>query len=140
MTYKPEGFSSITPIIVVEDAQKLLDFVKRAFDAEEMHVVRDKEGRIQHAQIKIDGGIFMLADTMERSPVLATLYLYVPDCDAFYERGLASGATSIREPADQFYGDRNGGITDPCGNTWWIATHKEALSREAIEERARLAG
>jgi uncharacterized glyoxalase superfamily protein PhnB len=140
MAFKPEGYTSITPFIIVNDAQKVLDFVKRAFDAEELEVFRDNEGRIINAQIRIDGSMILLADAMGKEESRATLYFYVPDCDCHYERGLASGGESLREPADQFYGDRNAGVKDPCGNMWWIATHKEALSRETIEERARLAG
>jgi len=139
MTFKPEGFTSVTPFIMVNDAQKVLDFVKRAFDAEEIHVMRDKDGRIWNAKIRIDDGMLLLGDTMGQESAPSTIYLYVADCDCHYERGLGAGGSSISEPTDQFYGDRNAGLKDPCGNVWWVATHKEALTREAIEERARQA-
>lgn len=140
MTYQPEGFTSVTPFIMVDGAQQVLDFVKRAFDAEEIHVMRDKEGRIWNAKVKIGDGMLLLGDTMGQPSTPSTIYLYVADCDCHYERGLGAGGTSLQEPVDQFYGDRNAGLKDPCGNTWWVATHKEALSREAIEDRARAAG
>lgn len=140
-SYMPEGFTTVTPFIMVEDAQKVVDFVKRAFDAEEVHMLRRADGVIQHAQMKIGDSLFLLGDTMGKHPARpATLYLYVPDCDCHYERGLAAGGESLSEPADQFYGDRNASIKDPCGNVWWIATHKESLTFAEVEERARKAG
>lgn len=140
MTYQPQGFSSVTPFIMVNDAQKVLDFVKRAFDAEEVLVLRHKDGTIWNAQIRIGDGMVLLGDSMGQPSAPSTVYLYVPDCDCHYERGLGAGGTSIQEPTDQFYGDRNAGLTDPCGNVWWVATHKEALNQQAIEDRARAVG
>ncbi len=66
----------------------------------------------------------------------AVFYLYVPDTDALYQRALAAGGISLMEPADQFYGDRNAGVQDPLGNTWWIATHKEEMSSEELQRRS----
>jgi uncharacterized glyoxalase superfamily protein PhnB len=137
--YKPEGFSSLTPFIAVNNAQKVLDFVKRAFDAEEVFTLRNDDGTIQHAQIRIGDSMLLLGDAMGKSESPAMIYHYVADCDCHYERGLGAGASSIQEPTDQFYGDRNAGLKDPCGNIWWIATYKEALSREDIEQRAKQA-
>ena len=65
-----------------------------------------------------------------------SIYLYVPDTDAVYQQALEAGATSVMEPADQFYGDRNAGVKDPSGNLWWIATHKEDVSPEELAKRA----
>lgn len=139
MTYKREGFSSVTPYIIVNDAQKVLDFAKRAFDAEELLVQRREDGSIQHAELQIDDGIIMLGSSSSGESMPTAIHLYVADCDCHYERGLASGGTSVSEPSDHFYGDRNAGVKDPCGNVWWVATHKEALSRETIQERAKKA-
>ena len=71
----------------------------------------------------------------EYKPMQSGIHLYVEDCDAIYKRALEAGATSIMEPADQFYGDRSAGVKDQFGNRWWIATHKEDLSREVIARR-----
>lgn len=140
-SYIPEGFTTVTPFIMVKDAQQVVNFVKRAFDAEELSVLRTADGTIQHAQMKIGNGIFLIGDTMgKHEPIPAMIYLYVADCDCHYERGLGAGGESVSEPADQFYGDRNAGVKDPCGNIWWIATHKEALSHSEIEERAHALG
>lgn len=140
-SYIPEGHTSISPYIMVEHAQKVIDFAKRAFDAEELHVLRRNDGTIQHAELKIGSGIVMIGDTLGKcAPMPAAIHLYVADCDCHYERALAAGGESVSEPTNHFYGDRNGGIKDPCGNVWWVATHKEALSMTEIEERARKAG
>lgn len=79
----------------------------------------------------------MMGEPMgEHGPMPASIYLYVSNADAVYTRALQAGAASISEPADQFYGDRNAGVKDPCGNVWWIATHKEDLTRQELATRA----
>jgi uncharacterized glyoxalase superfamily protein PhnB len=75
----------------------------------------------------------------EHPPMPAMLYLYVEDVDAVYRRALGAGAVSLMEPADMFYGDRNAGVKDQCGNQWWIATHKEDVSPEELARRAEQA-
>jgi uncharacterized glyoxalase superfamily protein PhnB len=75
----------------------------------------------------------------ERKPMPSGIYLYVNDTDAVYKRALQAGATSLMEPADQFYGDRSAGVQDPCGNQWWIATHKEDVPPEELKKRAEAA-
>jgi uncharacterized glyoxalase superfamily protein PhnB len=133
----PEGYHSITPYLVVEGADKLLDFVKQAFDAEPHECMRRPDGTIQHAEVKIGNSMVMLADASGRwKATSTTLYLYVNDTDATYRRTLEAGATSLMEPADQFYGDRNAGVQDPTGNYWWIATHLEDVSPEELKRRA----
>lgn len=90
-----------------------------------------------HAELRIGDSIVMLGDVAgEFKPMRSTIHLYVNDADTVYRRALQAGATSVREPADQFYGDRNAGVEDPCGNFWWIATHKEDVSPEELERRA----
>ncbi len=93
-----------------------------------------------HAQVKIGDSFVMMGEPMgEFQPMPASIYLYVEDTDATYQRALEAGATSIMEPADQFYGDRNAGVKDPFGNLWWIGTHIEDVSPEEIEKRAKAA-
>jgi PhnB protein len=80
----------------------------------------------------------MLGEANEQwSPMPGTIHLYVEDCDAAYRRALDAGASSLQEPADQFYGDRMAGVRDPVGNMWWIATHVEDVSEEEMAKRAR---
>lgn len=136
----PDGYHSVAPYLVVEGAARLLDFVKRAFDAEETMRLAAPQGRIGHAEIRIGDSAVMIADVPAGSaPMPATIHLYVADADATYRRALDAGATSLHPPTDQFYGDRNAGVIDPAGNRWWIATRIENLSRDELARRAEAA-
>lgn len=134
----PEGFHTVTPYITASDARAVIDFLQRAFDAQLGERIEDEKGQIRHAQLKVGDSFLMLTDGNDHcTPVPAAFYLYVDDVDAAYERALRAGGTSVMEPANQFYGDRNAGVSDACGNTWWLATHIEDVSREEIARRAR---
>jgi len=134
----PDGYHSVTPYLVVQGAAKLLDFLKQAFAAQELHrPMLRPDGTIMHAEVRVGDSVVMMGEPMgEHTPMPGSLYLYVPDVDAVYKRALQAGATSLTEPADQFYGDRSAGVTDPVGNRWWIATHKEDVAPEEIAQRA----
>jgi len=136
--YRPSGFSDITPYLIVEDADRVIDFIKQAFAAEEVLCMRSEEnGRVTHAAYKIgDSMLEMASSRAEWKPLAAGLHVYVRDVDACYQRAIAAGGTSLYEPADMYYGERSGGVADPCGNQWYIATSKEDLSLEEIEKRA----
>jgi PhnB protein len=137
----PDGFHTVTPYLVVDDAAKLIEFLKRGFGAEEMHRSKRPDGKIMHAQVRIGDSMIMLADGNEsHPPEPCSLYLYVPDVDAVYRRAIAAGGTSILEPADMFYGDRNAGVKDASGVRWWIGTHKEDMTEAELEKRAAAAG
>ena len=136
----PEGHHSITPYLVVESVPTLIDFVKQAFGAEEVHRSTRPDGTVVHAQVRIGDSMVMMGEANEQyKPRPGTMYLYVNDTDATYERALRSGATSLMGPQDMFYGDRNAGVEDPVGNQWWIATHKEDVPPEELEKRAQAA-
>jgi uncharacterized glyoxalase superfamily protein PhnB len=133
----PEGYHAITPYLVATGASKLVDFLKQAFDAQEIFRMPAPDGSIMHAEIKIGDAMVMLGEASEQwKPMPCALCLYVQDADAVYRRALQAGATSLMEPTDQFYGDRQGGVKDPSGNTWWIATHKEDVSPEELKRRS----
>jgi len=133
----PEGYHAVTPCLIVSEASQLIDFLKRAFDAQEIFRMPGPDGAIMHAEMKIGDSMIMLGEASEEwKPMPCALYHYVNDADAVYKRALQAGATSIMEPADQFYGDRHGGVKDPSGNTWWIATHKEDVAPEELKKRA----
>jgi PhnB protein len=133
----PDGFRTVTPYLVVEDVPRLIDFLKAAFGAVETERVDGPGGRVAHAEVRIGDSIVMMGGAMERFPAIQTmLYVYVPDADAVYGQALQAGATSVMEPANQFYGDRSGGVKDPAGNTWWIATHVEDVPRDELQRRA----
>ena len=134
----PEGYHTLTPYILVDDVERLIDFLKAAFDAVEKERIPGKDGRTGHAELTISDSHVMLGRAGPEWPAQpCMIYVYVPDTDATYARALAAGATSAQEPADMFYGDRNAGVKDPTGNSWWIATHKEDLTPEELAERAR---
>jgi PhnB protein len=137
----PEGYRTVTPYLIVEGAAELLDFVKKAFGAEERFAMPAPDGKIGHAEVKIGDSIVMLADAGEEwSAMPAFIYLYVDDCDATYQRALDAGATSVKEPEDQFYGDRNATVRDSVGCSWGIATHIEDVTEEQVAERIQALG
>jgi PhnB protein len=128
----------VTPYLVVEGANKLIDFMKHAFDAKETERMSMPDGSIGHAEVRIGDSIIMMGDAREDmwKAMPTSIYLYVEDCDAVYKRALEAGATTLMEPKDQFYGDRSGGVRDPVGNHWFIATHKEDLTKQELDKRA----
>ena len=133
----PEGYHTVTPYILVQGADKLIDFIKKAFDAKETERYSMSDGSIGHAEVRIGDSVLMVSDAQgeEYKPMAAGIHLYVEDCDVTYKHALEAGATSVSEPQDQFYGDRSAGVNDQFGNKWWIATHKEDLSKEEIAKR-----
>lgn len=132
----PEGYHTVVPYVIASDADKLLSFLKAAFGAQEHHISRDQHGTIWHGDVIIGDSHLMLSQgNNQYKPMPATIYLYVPDTDALYRAALAAGATSIMEPADQFYGDRNAGVKDEFGNMWWIGTHVEDVPPDELERR-----
>ena len=133
----PEGYHTVTPYILVQGADKLIDFIKKAFDAKETERYSMPDGSIGHAEVRIGDSVLMVSDAQgeEYKPMAAGIHLYVEDCDVTYKHALEAGATSVSEPQDQFYGDRSSGVNDQFGNKWWIATHKEDLSKEEIAKR-----
>jgi PhnB protein len=133
----PEGFHTVTPYLVVKGVAKVLDFVKHAFDAKEIDRHTRPDGAIMHAQVKIGDSFVMLGEPMDGQPLSpSSLYVYVPNVDEVYKRAVKAGGTSLSEPADMFYGDRHGGVKDPAGNQWWIATHIEDVSPEEMQRRS----
>jgi PhnB protein len=132
----PEGYHSVTPYLMVIGADKLIEFTQGAFGAEELMRHSTPEGRVIHAEVQIGDSRIMLTEACGNwSPMPSMIYLYVGDADTTYRAALEAGATSLQEPADQFYGDRSAAVKDACGNHWWIATHKEDLSPEELQKR-----
>lgn len=132
----PEGYHTVVPYVIARDAEQLLTFVKTGLNAVEKDIMRYPDGRIWHADVLIGDSHVMFSQATERHPAMAcSLYLYVPDTDAAYRAALAAGATSVMEPANQFYGDRNAGVKDANGNFWYFGTHVEDVSREEMNRR-----
>jgi PhnB protein len=145
----PEGYHTVTPYLILSGAGDAIAFYKKALGAEEVMRLGGPGGKIGHAEIKIGNSRIMLADehpelqalsprTVGGSPV--SIHLYVENADAAVERAVAAGAKLVRPVADQFYGDRVGGIEDPFGYRWFIATHKEDLTIDEIRRRAPAQG
>ena len=136
----PEGYHSVTPYLIVRGADKLLDFVKNVFDAQETFRMPGPEGTIGHAEFRIGDSMLMISDGgVEYPPMPCSLYVYVDDVDATYKRALKAGATTQKEPADQFYGDRTASVKDSAGNIWGIGKHIEDVDPEELERRAKAA-
>ena len=122
-TYKPAGYTSVAAYIVTRGAQQVIDFLKATFDAEALRRFDRPDGSVMHAEVRIDDTVVMIADgTAEHEPAPAMLHVYVPDVDATYRRALAAGGASIQDPQQKGDPDRRGGVRDPGGNSWWIAT------------------
>jgi PhnB protein len=134
----PEGHHTITPYLTVRDASKILDFAKQAFDAEITHEpLKRPDGTIMHAEIKIGDSRVMIAEESEIAKAApSTLCLYVSNVDGVYQQAVKAGGAKIMEPTDMFYGDRTGGVKDPSGNSWMIATHKEDVAPQELAKRA----
>jgi PhnB protein len=141
----PDGYHSVTPYAVVDDAAKAIDYYTKAFGATEIFRMNGPDGRVGHAEIQIGNSILMLSDenpmwntksakALGGSPV--SLMVYVEDCDAVFKQALAAGGTEVKALQDQFYGDRSGTLTDPFGLMWTVATHKEDLTPEEMNRRA----
>lgn len=122
-TYKPAGYSSVSPYLVVDGAGATIDFLKSAFGATELRRFDGSDGRIHHAEVRIDDSVIMLADgNPSWPPQPAHVHLYLPDVDRAYTRALELGATSVQEPVRKDDPDKRGGVRDPGGTTWWIST------------------
>ncbi len=120
---KPDGYTSVAPYLIVEGASASIEFLIGVFDASELRRYPAESGLIRHAEVRIDDTVVMLADGVEGWPPRpAMVHVYVPDVDDTYRRALAAGATSVQEPVQKDDADKRGGVKDPGGTTWWIAT------------------
>jgi uncharacterized glyoxalase superfamily protein PhnB len=132
----PKGYHTVTPFLMVNDARGLIEFIETALDGRVTSMMKQEDGKIMHATVQIGDSLVMIADTMSGSqPMPAMLYLYVDDVDALYRQAINANGTSIREPVDEFYGDRSAGVRDEWNNQWWFATHIEDVSDEEMERR-----
>ena len=122
-THKPAGYTTVSPYLIVNGAAGTIDFLKQVFGAVELRRFPADDGKLMHAEVRIDDTVVMLADGAEGWPPLAShVHVYVGDVDDTYRRALAAGAESVQEPVQKGDEDKRGGVKDPGGTTWWIAT------------------
>lgn len=134
----PRGYHTVTPYLAVHHVPETIEFLKQAFDAEEIDRHTMPDGRVMNATIRIGDSMVMMGERpVDHPPSPAMLYMYTEDADALYQRAIEAGGKSIMEMTDQFYGDRSGAVEDPSGNQWWIATHIEDMTDEELIERAK---
>ena len=142
----PEGYKSVNVYHVFDDAAEAIEFYKRAFGATERGRMPGPDGKISHAEIQVGDSVMMLSDPFEQSTCKppkelggrsGAIFLYVEDVDAVFRQALDAGATELMPVQDMFWGDRYGKLADPFGHEWQIATRKEDLTMEEIEERGR---
>lgn len=141
----PEGYHTITPSLILDDAAQAIEWYKKALGAEDLGRITGSDGKILHAELRIGDSRIMVNDAMMGfkgalamggSP--ASFYVYVDDCDTLFNRAVSAGATVLPGMGamdDQFWGDRTGSFTDPFGYRWTIATHKEDLTEQEMEQR-----
>lgn len=125
--YKPANYSTVSPYLIVNDADATIDFLKRVFGAIELRKFPDESGKLIHAEVRIDDTVIMLADPAPPgwSPVSSHVHIYVQDLDATYRKAIEAGAVSVQEPVQKQDKDKRGGVKDCGGTTWWIATKVE---------------
>jgi len=137
----PEGYHSVQPYIILPNCVEAIAFYAKAFGARERLRIPGKDGKTVHAEIEIGDSCIMMSDGGPASEAYppahyggspVSLMFYTDDCDAMYRQAIAAGATSLREPADQPYGDRMAGVRDPFGYSWWLGTHIRDVSMEEL--------
>lgn len=146
----PKGVHTVTPNLVVRNAAGAIDFYKKVFGAQEVARLEKSDGRIWHAELRIDDSVLFLSDELPHSSVRApspeafastAIRIYVEDVDAVFRRALDAGARSIRDVSDMFWGDRLGILDDPFGHTWVVSTHVRDVPLDEVrstgEELAR---
>ncbi|MBP9823110.1 MAG: VOC family protein [Thermoanaerobaculia bacterium] len=124
--FNPSGYNSVSPYLVVSDADATIDFLRKAFDAVEIRRFAGPDGTVAHAEVRVDDSVLMLADGSPGWPAIpAHVHVYVADVDESYRRAIAAGGVSVQEPVKKEDADRRSGVKDAGGSTWWIATRVE---------------
>jgi PhnB protein len=126
MTFKPAGYNSASPYLMVNGARATIAFLVAAFDAKPLRMIPGDGDRLKHGEVRIDDSVIMLADAIEGWPAIpSNVHVYVADVDATYARALKAGAISAQAPVQKDDADKRGGVTDPGGTTWWIGQQME---------------
>lgn len=125
--WKPADYPSISPYLITPNAVQVMDFLEKSIGAERIRVFENEDGSVMHAEMRLDDSVVMIGEAGgDWTPVPSHVHVYVEDVDAAYEAALANGGRSLASPAQNpGESDRRGGVMDPGGNTWWLATHME---------------
>src|SRR5688572_8101245 len=142
-SFVPDGYHTLTPALMMENAGQAIDWYRKALGVEEVNRFVGPDGKIMHAELKIGDSRFTVGEVMngQKGPKAiggspASLWVYVENSDALFDKAVSAGGKVHMPMADQFWGDRAGAFTDPAGYVWWIATHTEDLSKEELHRRA----
>jgi PhnB protein len=137
----PEGHNTVSPYLTVRGAADLVEFLKKAFNATDIFVMKKPDGTVGHAEVRIGDSIVMIGEARDPwTPMPAMIHLYLLDSDAAFLRALDAGAEVVMPMTNQFYGDRSGGVKDKHGNMWWVSTHIEDVSEEELRKRMAAMG
>jgi len=137
----PDGYNNVIPYLICKGTDIVIEFCKKVFGATVDEIHKNDNGTIMHATIHIRDSAVMLSEGSGNFPPMpCMLYIYVDDVDAVYKKALDTGGVSLREPTNEFYGDRSAGVKDPSGNQWWIGAHIEDVSPEEMERRQKEMG
>lgn len=138
----PEGHHAVTPYMIIKDAAEAITFYKKAFGATELMRITDANGKVRHAEIKIGDSPIMIVDEFPEYPIMQSpkslggatmhIFLYVDDVDALFAQGIDAGAKELEPVENHVEGDRRGGVMDPFGHIWWIATHIKDVPLEEL--------
>lgn len=132
----PDGYSTVSPYLMVENVEKQIDFLEKVFDAEVIEEVKQSDGKIMHGEVRIGNVVIMLGKARKENPAIQSMnYVHTGHVDEMYKIAIANEAVSLMEPTDQVYGYREAGFKDSQGNRWWIAQKTEELSSEEIQKR-----
>lgn len=135
----PEGYHTLTHYLMVDDPDGFIRFLQATFDAKQNgELAKDGDGNLMHADFQIgDSHLMFGAATPEWPAAGNSIHVYIDDCDGVFQRAVDAGATVVKEPTTEFYGDRSGVVRDDWGNTWMVSTHVEDVSPEEMETRQR---
>jgi len=132
----PENYPRVSPYLVVKNVEETMSFIQYVFEGKVREKMVMPDGSVNHGEMNIGDSVIMMGKASEDYPPLnAMLYIYIEDTDKAYKKAIEKGAVSVMEPADQFYGDRNAGVKDKDGISWWMATHVEDVSPEEMRRR-----
>jgi len=136
----PDGYPAVIPYLMVRDAARFIEFLSTVFAARVTEQLKRPDGKIGHTEVRVGDSMIMLSEEADGHPATPVmLHFYVEDVDAVFDRAVRAGGTVVAKPEKQFYGDRSGGVKEPCGNTIWIATHVEDVAPDELQRRAEQA-